>query len=41
MPKLAKALSALEIKRLTRPGLHAVGTVSGLRLLVKDSGARS
>ena len=41
MPKLAKALSALEIKRLTQPGLHAVGTVSGLRLLVKDSGARS
>lgn len=41
MPKLAKALSALEIKRLTRPGLHAVGTVSGLRLLVKESGARS
>jgi len=41
MPKLAKALSALEIKRLTQPGLHAVGTVAGLRLLVKDSGARS
>jgi integrase len=41
MPKLAKALSALEIKRLTQPGLHAVGSVVGLRLLVKDSGARS
>lgn len=41
MPRLAKALSALEIKRLTTPGLHAVGTVAGLRLMVKDTGARS
>ena len=41
MPKLAKALSALEVKRLTDPGLHAVGTVAGLRLLVKPTGARS
>ena len=41
MPKLAKPLSALEVKRLVHPGLHAVGTVSGLRLLVKPSGARS
>ena len=41
MPKLAKELGALEVKRLTRPGLHAVGTVAGLRLLVKPSGARS
>jgi integrase len=41
MPKLAKELSALEVKRLTEPGLHAVGTVAGLRLLVKSTGARS
>lgn len=41
MPKLAKERTALEIKRLTSPGLHAVGTVAGLRLLVKPSGARS
>jgi integrase len=41
MPKLAKNLTALEVKRLTAPGLHAVGTVAGLRLLVKPSGARS
>ncbi len=41
MPKLAKALTALEVKRLTAPGLHAVGTVAGLRLLVKPTGARS
>lgn len=41
MPKIAKALTALEVKRLTAPGLHAVGTVAGLRLLVKTTGARS
>lgn len=41
MPKLAKALTALEVKRLADPGLHAVGTVAGLRLLVKPTGARS
>lgn len=41
MPKIAKTLSALEVKRLTAPGLHAVGTVAGLALFVKDTGARS
>jgi len=41
MPKLAKELSALEVKRLMTPGMHAVGTVAGLRLLVKPTGARS
>jgi len=41
MPRLAKERTALEVKRLTEPGLHAVGTVAGLRLLVKTSGARS
>jgi integrase len=41
LPKLAKALTALEIKRLATPGLHAVGTVAGLRLMVKPTGARS
>jgi integrase len=41
MPKIAKPLSALEVKRLTAPGLHAVGNVAGLRLLVKPTGARS
>lgn len=41
MPRLAKERTALEVKRLTEPGLHAVGTVAGLRLLVKPSGARS
>ena len=28
MPKIAKELSALEVKRLTRPGWHAVGGVA-------------
>ncbi|MFP3984115.1 MAG: tyrosine-type recombinase/integrase [Desulfurivibrionaceae bacterium] len=41
MPKRTKELSALEVKRLTRPGRHAVGTISGLLLAVKDSGAKS
>lgn len=35
MPKIAKALTALEVKRITKPGLHAVGTVAGLCLFVK------
>ncbi len=34
MPKVAKPLTALEVKRLETPGLHAVGTVPGLCLRV-------
>jgi integrase len=41
MPRVAKPLSAIEVKRLVAPGLHPVGTVSGLRLCVKPSGAKS
>ena len=41
MPKIAKTLSPLEVRRLTKPGLHAVGEVSGLCLQVKPTGARS
>lgn len=41
MPKIAKELSALEVRRLTTPGLHAVGGVNGLCLNVRASGARS
>ena len=41
MPKIAKELSALEVKRLTKPGFHSVGGVSGLALYVKPTGARS
>ncbi|MDT8880721.1 integrase arm-type DNA-binding domain-containing protein [Halomonas saccharevitans] len=41
MPKKARPLSALEVKRLTTPGFHAVGDVAGLLLRVDKSGARS
>lgn len=44
MPKKAPELSAVEVKRLTRPGFHAVGGVAGLLLRVSpqsESGARS
>lgn len=41
MPKIAKELSALEVKRLTRPGWHAVGGVAGLLLQIRvSSGGR-
>lgn len=41
MPKKAKELSAVEVKRIVTPGLHAVGGVAGLLLQVSPSGARS
>lgn len=41
MPKLAKELSPLEVRRLTKPGMHAVGGVAGLYLQVLPSGSRS
>lgn len=41
MPKKAKELSATEVKRLTKTGVHAVGVVAGLLLQVSPSGARS
>lgn len=41
MPKKARELSPLQVRRLSKPGLHAVGGVSGLHLQVKESGARS
>ncbi|MDB5932480.1 MAG: phage integrase [Polaromonas sp.] len=41
MPLLAKEFSALAISRLTQPGHHAVGGVSGLYLYVLATGARS
>jgi hypothetical protein len=41
MPKVAKPLGAGGIHKLKKPGLHAVGQISGLRLRVKDTGARS
>ena len=41
MPKVARELSALEVRRLTKPGLHAVGGATGLHLQVSETGARS
>ncbi|UYG01758.1 integrase arm-type DNA-binding domain-containing protein [Halomonas sp. LR3S48] len=41
MPKKARELSAVEVKRLTEPGLYAVGGVAGLHLQVAKTGARS
>lgn len=42
MPRAAvKELTALQVNKLTTPGYHRVGGVSGLCLQVKKSGARS
>ena len=41
MPKVAKTLTPLEIKRLVEPGFYAVGGVAGLHLQVTKTGARS
>lgn len=41
MPKVAKELSAIEVKRLSRPGWHAVGGVAGLLLQVKEPASKS
>lgn len=41
MPKKAAELGALEVARLTTPGLHSVGGVAGLALQIQASGARS
>ncbi len=35
MPKIAKELTAIEVKRLNRPGWHAVGGVPGLLLQIR------
>ncbi|WP_020146721.1 site-specific integrase [Thioalkalivibrio sp. ALJ15] len=40
MPKRAKELTALEVKRLDRPGFHAVGNPPGLLHRITDTGAR-
>lgn len=41
MPKKAKDLTAIEVKRLNKAGRHAVGTIAGLLLVVSPSGAKS
>lgn len=40
MPKVAKELSAVEVRRLSKPGLHAVGGVNGLLHRITPTGAR-
>lgn len=41
MPRIARELTALEVKRLFAPGFHAVGGVPGLMLKVSQTGGRS
>jgi len=41
MPKIARELTAIEIKNLNKPGRHTVGCIPGLLIVVKDSGAKS
>ncbi len=41
MPRIARELGPLEIKRLTESGYHPVGHVPGLHLQVSPSGTRS
>ncbi len=41
MPRIARELSALEVKRLSRPGFHPVGGATGLLLKVSPTGAKS
>jgi integrase len=41
VPKKAIELGPLQVSRLRRPGLHAVGGVAGLQLQVSEGGARS
>ena len=38
MPKIAKELSPVEVKRLGKPGMHAVGGVTGLVLQIQPDG---
>lgn len=41
MPRVAKELTAAEVRRIDRPGFHAVGGVPGLLLQVTAGGGRS
>ena len=40
MPKTAKELSPLAVRRLNNPGVYTVGGVAGLLLRISDTGAR-
>ena len=41
MPKLVKALKALEVSKLNGKGMHSVGTVAGLTLFISPANTRS
>lgn len=41
MPKITKPLTPLELNKITNAGLHAVGGVPGLYVLISKTGARS
>ncbi len=41
MPRAAVELKPLEVQRLTKPGMHAVGVIPGLYLQVLPTGART
>lgn len=41
MPKRAKELSAIQVRRIDKPGMHAVGGVAGLLLQVTEGEGRS
>ena len=41
MPRIARELSSTEVKRLTKPGKHPVGGVTGLYLAIQPTGGRS
>ncbi|MDO8908992.1 MAG: integrase arm-type DNA-binding domain-containing protein [Pseudohongiella sp.] len=41
MPKKARELTATELRRITKPGLFAVGGVAGLLFRVTDTGSQS
>lgn len=40
MPKQAREMSAAELRRLSKPGAHAVGGVPGLQVVVTPAGAK-
>lgn len=41
MPKLAREMSSIEVRKLAAPGVHFVGGVSGLALRINDGSGRS
>ncbi len=41
MPKIAKALKPIELRNINKKGFHAVGTIAGLGLLIRNSNSKS